>query len=41
MQLNPATEDGLPVGSDLVIDDRARKTLPTGGCDHAVSATTW
>ncbi|MGE2334501.1 hypothetical protein ACMFBO_25890 (plasmid) [Escherichia coli] len=32
---------GLPVGSDLVIDDRARKTLPTGGCDHAVSATTW
>ena len=32
---------GLPVGSDLVIDERTRKTLPTGGCDHAVSATTW
>ncbi|MER2725125.1 hypothetical protein ABTY91_24390, partial [Escherichia coli] len=31
---------GLPVGSDLVIDERTRKTLPTGGCDHAVSATT-
>ncbi|EEL0143571.1 hypothetical protein G3164_005142, partial [Salmonella enterica subsp. enterica serovar Montevideo] len=32
---------GLPVGSDLVIDDCTCKILPTGGCDHAVSATTW
>ena len=31
---------GLPVGSDLVIDDCTHKTLPAGGCDHAVSATT-
>ncbi|EBI7664409.1 hypothetical protein BWL79_25590 [Salmonella enterica] len=27
-------------GSDLVIDDCARRILAGGGCDHAVSATT-
>ncbi|WP_204270014.1 hypothetical protein, partial [Escherichia coli] len=31
---------GLPVGSDLVIDDSTRRILTGGGCDHAVSATT-
>ncbi|WP_225390618.1 hypothetical protein, partial [Escherichia coli] len=34
-------KSGVPFqGSDLVIDDCTHKTLPAGGCDHAVSATT-
>lgn len=31
---------GLPVGSDLVIDDCTHGILAGGGCDHVVSAAT-